>query len=87
MEARIVLEYKDQKTASTIANAISPDNFSTPLNLIIITSIHNSQVITEMKTAKKLTTLIATIDDFLFCVSTAEKTLKVMESKNPKEFD
>lgn len=82
MEVKIVFEYKDLKTAQTIGYAISPDNFSAPSNMIINTSIYNNRVITEMKTEKKLTTLIATIDDFLFCVSTAEKTLQCIENKN-----
>ena len=34
-----------------------------------------AEVLTEVKTTEKLSTLIATIDDLLFCVSTAEKIL------------
>ena len=75
MEATITLEYGDAKTADAIANAVSPDNFKTPTGLFIKTIRENNQVITEVKTEAKLATFIATIDDLLFCVSTAEKTL------------
>ena len=75
LEAKITLEYKNQKTASAIANAISPDNFTAPSKLSITTIRKNTEVLTEVKTTEKLSTLIATIDDLLFCVSTAEKIL------------
>jgi tRNA threonylcarbamoyladenosine modification (KEOPS) complex Pcc1 subunit len=81
LEAKIILEYKTSKTASAIAHAISPDNFSAPSNLFIKTIRKNTQVLTEMKTEENLSTLIATIDDLLFCVSTAEKTLQVLKEK------
>jgi hypothetical protein len=78
LEATITLEYGDQKTAEAIANAVSPDNFKTPAGLSIKTVRKGSQVLTEVKTEGKLATFIATIDDLLFCVSTAEKTLRTI---------
>ena len=80
MEATITLEYRDQKTADAIANAVSPDNFKTPTGLAIKTERKNSHVVTEIKAEGKLSTFIATIDDLLFCVSTAEKTLRTVTS-------
>ena len=78
MEATITLEYADAKTADAIANAVSPDNFKTPTGLTIKTERKNNNVLTEVKTEGKLATFIATIDDLLFCVSTAEKTLRTV---------
>ena len=78
MEATITLEYGDAKTADAIANAVSPDNFKTPTGLFIKTASKGSQVLTEVKAEGKLSTFIATIDDLLFCVSTAEKTLRAI---------
>jgi hypothetical protein len=75
LEATITLEYGDSKTADAIANAVSPDNFKTPAALFIKTVRKANHVLTEVKTEGKLATFIATIDDLLFCVSTAEKTL------------
>ena len=81
MKAKIILEYGDPKTALAVAKAVSPDNFSAPPNLKICTSNSNNQVHTEIKTKEKLSTLISTIDDLLFCVSTAEKTLQIVIDK------
>jgi hypothetical protein len=78
LEATITLEYGDEKTADVIAKAVSPDNFKTPAGLLIKTVRKGSYVLTEVKTEGKLATFIATIDDLLFCVSTAEKTLRAV---------
>jgi hypothetical protein len=78
LEVTITLEYGDAKTADAIANAVSPDNFKTPTGLFIKTVKKGSHVLTEIKTEGKLATFIATIDDLLFCVSTAEKMLRTV---------
>ena len=81
MEATITLEYSDAKTADAVANAVSPDNFKAPAGLFIKTLRKGSCVLTEVKTDGKLATFIATIDDLLFCVSTAEKTLRTITNE------
>jgi hypothetical protein len=84
LEATITLEYGDQKTADAIANAVSPDNFKTPAGLAIKTERKANSVLTEVKNEGKLATFIATIDDLLFCVSTAEKTLRTVTKTSQK---
>ena len=79
MEATITLEYSDHKTAEAIANAVSPDNYKTPTGLTIKTERNGNHVLTEVKTEGKLATFIATIDDLLFCISTAEKTVRAVK--------
>jgi hypothetical protein len=81
LEAQITLEYDDVKTAEAIGSAVSPDNFKTPVGLFVRTFTKGSQVITEVKAEEKLATFIATIDDLLFSVSTAEKTLSVAKKR------
>lgn len=78
MEAKITLEYADEKTAEAIGNAISPDNFKTPIGLNVKTIIENNKVVTHVICESKLATFIATIDDLLFSASTAEKTLQTI---------
>jgi hypothetical protein len=86
LEATITLEYGDAKTADAIANAVSPDNFKTPTGLFIETVRKGSHVLTEVKSEGKLATFIATIDDLLFCVSTAEKTLRIVTKARFKQY-
>jgi len=85
LEATIKLEYGDSKTAEAVANAVSPDNFKTSIGLTIKTERKNNNVLTEIQTEEeKLATFIATIDDLLFCVSTAEKTLRTVKARCKK---
>ena len=76
MEAEIILEYDGAKVAEAIAKAVSPDNFKTPRGLSIKTKRRANKVLTKIKCCGKLQTFISTIDDLLFCSSTAEKTLQ-----------
>jgi len=80
LEAEIILEYDDEKTAEAIANAVSPDNFKTPTGLFIKTVREEKMVYTQIKCEGKFPTFIATIDDLLFCVSTAEKALQATKN-------
>jgi len=79
LETRIQIEYSDSKIAEAIAQAVSPDNFKTPNGLRVQTLREESKVITVITCENKLATLIATIDDLLFCISTAEKTLQIVK--------
>jgi hypothetical protein len=78
LEAAITLEYRDEKTAEAVSNAISPDNFKTPIGLKVKTTRENKKVITQIQCENKVATFTATIDDLLFSASTAEKTLQTL---------
>lgn len=79
MQAKIHLNYLNEKTAEAIAEAVSPDNFKTPAGLKICTVRVNNRVITEIECDGKLSTFTATIDDLLFSASTAEKTVRTVK--------
>jgi len=76
LEAEIALEYGDARLAEAVAKAVSPDNLKTPSGLAVKTSWHSTRVITRINYRGKLATFIATIDDLLFCASTAERVLQ-----------
>jgi tRNA threonylcarbamoyladenosine modification (KEOPS) complex Pcc1 subunit len=75
LQAELILEYDDPKVAEAIARAVSPDNFKTPKGLSIRTVRRANKVVTKLDCDGKFSTFIATIDDLLFSVSTAEKVL------------
>jgi tRNA threonylcarbamoyladenosine modification (KEOPS) complex Pcc1 subunit len=77
LEAEIILDYEEAEIAEAVAKAVSPDNFKTPRGLSIKTTWRKEEVLTKIKCERKLSTFIATIDDLLFCISTAEKTLRI----------
>jgi Na+/alanine symporter len=78
LEAKIVLNYADEKSAQAVADAVSPDNFKAPAGLTVKTCREGNAVVTEIVCQGKLAMFTATIDDLLFCISTAERTLKVL---------
>ena len=77
-QATITLEYGTERVAKAVAAAVSPDNLKTPENMIVATVLNGKVVTTELALEGKITTLTATIDDLLSCVSVAEKTLKTL---------
>lgn len=76
MEAKIVLDYDNAKIAEAVAKAVSPDNFKTPKGLKVETACVGRQVVSRIECEEKLSTFVATIDDLLSCVSTAERTVQ-----------
>jgi len=78
LQAKVTLEYNDEKTAKAVAAAVSPDNFKTPVDLRVETNLQGNRVVTEVVCEGKLATFTATIDDLLFSASTAEKTLRAI---------
>jgi tRNA threonylcarbamoyladenosine modification (KEOPS) complex Pcc1 subunit len=76
LEAEIIITYDDEESAEAVARAVSPDNFKAPSGLSAKTRREGNDVVTHILCRRKLQTFIATIDDLLFSISLAEKTLK-----------
>jgi tRNA threonylcarbamoyladenosine modification (KEOPS) complex Pcc1 subunit len=76
LEAEITLEYDNERIAQAIADAVSPDNSAAPPTLSAKTKTKKKTVITKIKCCQEFSTFIATIDDLLFSITTAEKTLR-----------
>ncbi len=81
MEATVTLEYEDAKTAEAVTKAVSPDNFRTPKGLFVKTFRRGKLLFTRIEAEGKIATFTATIDDLLFCVSTAEKALRIVKNE------
>jgi len=79
LEATITLEYADEKLAKAVADAVSPDNFKTPLDLTVKTVQEHCKVVTDVICDGKLATFISTIDDLLASAATAEKALRTVK--------
>jgi hypothetical protein len=84
LEAEITLKYDEAKEAEAVAKAVSPDNYKTPPSLSIETTSKGKKVVTYIKCKRKIPTFIATIDDLLFCILIAEKTLRTTKSLSKK---
>lgn len=62
--------------AESVARAIMPDNFAAPADLSVDTRTENNKVITKIVCDRGFKTFIATVDDLLFSIATAEKTIR-----------
>jgi hypothetical protein len=76
LEAEIVIEYDDAAVSESIAEAVSPDNIATLRKLSVRTINDRKKVISVVKCYEGFRTFIATIDDLLFSIATAEKILR-----------
>lgn len=79
MEAEVTLEYGSARVAKAVADAVSADNLKAPSGMTVETACDGKRVFTKIRFEGKLATFIATVDDLLFSVSTAEKALCVMQ--------
>lgn len=80
MEAEILIEYEEKRIARAVAEAVSPDNFKTPVDLSVITTQKGKTVSTKISCNGRLSTFVATVEDLLFCASIAEKAIRAVES-------
>ncbi len=80
MKAEVILECNSSKDAEAYARAISPDNVEAEPYLSVKTEARGTRVLTRIECDKNLSTLTATIDDLLFCITTAERILKAAEN-------
>jgi tRNA threonylcarbamoyladenosine modification (KEOPS) complex Pcc1 subunit len=76
LEAEIAIEYDNARIAEAIADAVSPDNSASPAGLSVKTRSENKKVVTKIRCHQGFPTFVATIDDLLFSIATAEKTLQ-----------
>jgi len=65
----IVIEYEDQKTVQMIHKSIEVDNFD-----FVSAKITKNQLEAYIK-SKSIPSLLHTLDDYLACVSVAEKVV------------
>ena len=74
-----MLSYENVREAEAVAEAVSPDNVGVPSGLFIKTVRRGETVLTLVRCRMRLETFIATIDDFLCCVSVAEKAFSAVK--------
>jgi hypothetical protein len=78
MEAEIIIDYEDINMAKAVAEAISPDNCKMPAGLKVETTNSKEKVFTLVE-CKIFSTFLATIDDLLFSVVAAERTVECLD--------
>ena len=72
--------YPSTQQATTIVNAILPDNRHLPVGLLITTYSHEREVKIRVVTTKGLSTVLATLDDLLLNIQIIEKTFPILDT-------
>jgi len=75
MRANVVCGYKKREAAKAIAAAIQPDNLQSPKGVRVRTRVDIARITTLVELDGRIETLLATLDDLLACISTAEDVL------------
>lgn len=79
LEAELSFTYESEQEAESIVKAVSPDNVKVPIGLSVKMMVSNCHSQVSVSCEKSLETLLATLDDLLACMSTAERTLKTIK--------
>ena len=64
---KMLFEYKNKKSAESIAKSIKVDNY-----IFVKTEAKENKIISEIE-SKSISSMLHTIDDYLACVGVAEK--------------
>lgn len=75
MRALVTCVYEDADVARAIASALRSDNLQAPEGVQVATTTRGRRVTTTLEVEGKMGTLLATLDDLLFCTSTAEDVI------------
>ena len=78
MEAEIIIEYDRASMAKAVAEAVSPDNCKMPVGLRVETIRAKRKIVTLVE-CNVFSTFLATVDDLLFSIATAERTLDCLD--------
>ncbi|MFB0543831.1 MAG: KEOPS complex subunit Pcc1 [Candidatus Bathyarchaeia archaeon] len=71
----IVIRYGDERTARSVAEAVSPDNLDAPQDLRVETLARGGNVFTVIEGRRAIETIVPTVEDLLSCIQAAERAI------------
>jgi hypothetical protein len=89
LKAQLRLFFRDNKTASSISDALTPDNIDLPKGMRIVQEVERNSIMISIA-AKEMTTfetLISTLDEFVSHVYSATQTLSRIDTANDRHKD
>jgi len=78
LRAEVEIEFRDELEAKAIAEAVSPDNLEAPEGLKVETWFEGHKLYTVIECRRGVESLVATLDDLLACVHSAEKAIEAL---------
>jgi len=80
----LTIDYKGERIASAIAEAVSPDNLDAPRDIQIESLARGNQVLAAIKGETSLERVISTVEDLLSCVQAAERAIGAVKGEKDK---
>ena len=89
LKAQLRLFFRDNKTASSISDALTPDNIDLPKGMRIVQEVERNSITIsiEVKEMSSLETLISTLDEFVSHVYSVTQTLNRIDILNDRHKD
>lgn len=86
MKAEVIIRrhYPRDGMADVVMKAVSPDNAGAPGGTAIESYACDKQLTVRISSTDDLKSLLRTLDDLLFCIQTAERTLSRLGKKPPE---
>jgi hypothetical protein len=78
-KTEIRVQYDERETVEAVLQAISPDNMTVPEGQTLNARLEDNTLIIEIECERGLGSLIATLDDLLSCIQSADIALKQVE--------
>jgi len=75
VSAKVSLKYRDQATAQSILEAITPDNTEVQ-DISIRAHVEDATLLITVNCTRGVGSLLSTLDDLISCIQSAEKALE-----------
>lgn len=75
VSAKVNLKYRDQATAQSILEAITPDNTEAQ-GISIRAHVQDATLLITVNCTRGVGSLLSTLDDLISCIQSAEKVLE-----------
>jgi len=83
----LTISYGDERIASAVAEAVSPDNFDAPEDIRVESLAHGERVFAVIEGTSSLERLVSTVEDLLSCIQAAERSIGAVRGEKDKSRD
>ena len=80
----LTIDYGDERVASAVAEAVSPDNFEAPEDIRIESVARGGHVLAVIEGTSSLERVVSTIEDLLSCIQAAERAIGAVRGEKDK---
>ena len=80
----ITINYGDERIASAVAEAVSPDNFDAPEDIQVESLAREGRILAVIEGTSSLERIVSTTEDLLSCIQAAERAIGAVRGEKDK---